>query len=170
MGSLAAGFVAACALGVSAYTAYLQRQQVRAQVWPRILSNISAGDQGLRFRLQNRGVGPAIIKSRITTMDGVRVQTWGEFLARAGLQGEVTSSRVSQTGAEHVLAPGEDWTYFALPPGGKQPKVSNLRVQITVCYCSIYDECFVTVDDATRDVKVCAEAGTFQPQAWDKQH
>ena len=49
-GNIAAGFSAACALAVSAYTAYLQRQQVKAQVWPILAWGLSAtiddgGDQ-----------------------------------------------------------------------------------------------------------------------------
>ena len=41
-GNVAAGFSAGCALALSAYTAYLQRQQVKAQVWPILTWGFSA--------------------------------------------------------------------------------------------------------------------------------
>ena len=55
-----ATFVGRCALCVSGYTAYMQRQQVRAMVWP-ILEFIGSNDPNIHLTLANKGVGPAII-------------------------------------------------------------------------------------------------------------
>src|SRR5205807_9429834 len=59
-----ATFVGLCALCVSGYTAYIQRQQVRAAVWP-ILQFDSSNAPDIHFTLANKGVGPAIIRNVI---------------------------------------------------------------------------------------------------------
>jgi hypothetical protein len=59
-----ATFVGLCALCVSGYTAYVQRQQVRAAVWP-ILDFGSGNAPDIHFTLANKGVGPAIIRNVI---------------------------------------------------------------------------------------------------------
>ena len=51
------GFLALC---VSSYTAYMQRQQVRAAVWP--ILEFDSNNGPIQFTLANKGVGPAIIK------------------------------------------------------------------------------------------------------------
>ncbi len=50
-----ATFVGVCALCVSGYTAYMQRQQVRAAVW-RILEFDSSNAPDIHFTLANKGV------------------------------------------------------------------------------------------------------------------
>jgi hypothetical protein len=55
-----ATLIALLAVCVAGYTAYMQRQQVRAAVWPILEFDSSNGP--IRFTLANKGVGPAIIK------------------------------------------------------------------------------------------------------------
>jgi hypothetical protein len=54
-GAVIATFVGTLALCVSAYTAYMQHQQVRAAVWPVLEFDSSNGP--IRFTLANKGVG-----------------------------------------------------------------------------------------------------------------
>src|SRR6266478_9506739 len=68
-----ATFVGLCALCVSGYTAYIQRQQVRAAVWP-ILQFGSSNAPDIHFTLANKGVGPAIIRNVIVKVDGQPVK------------------------------------------------------------------------------------------------
>jgi len=51
------------------YTAYMQRQQVRAAVWP-ILEFASSNGPDIHFTLANKGVGPAIIRNVVVMVDG----------------------------------------------------------------------------------------------------
>jgi hypothetical protein len=55
------------AVSVAAYTAYMQRQQVRAAVWP--ILEFDSGNGPIHFTLANKGVGPAIIKHVIVKVD-----------------------------------------------------------------------------------------------------
>ena len=77
-GAVVATLVGVCALFVSGYTAYVQRQQVRAAVWP-ILEFESSNTPDIHFTLSNKGVGPAIIRHVTVTVDGKPVKFPGFF-------------------------------------------------------------------------------------------
>jgi hypothetical protein len=72
--AIIATLVGLCALCVSAYTAYVQRQQVRAAVRPILEFDSSNGP--IQFILANKGVGPAIIRHVILKVDGQPVRNW----------------------------------------------------------------------------------------------
>src|SRR5438552_8737433 len=76
-----ATFVGFLALCVSGYTAYVQRQQVRAAVWP-ILVFDRRNATDIHFTLANKGVGPAIIRHVIVEVDGKPVRNWKEALEK----------------------------------------------------------------------------------------
>src|SRR5207248_11423159 len=69
------------ALSVSGYTAYVQRQQVRAAVWP-ILVIYSSNEPVIHFTLDNKGVGLEIIRHVMVNVDSHRVKNWYEVLHR----------------------------------------------------------------------------------------
>src|SRR5256885_9301723 len=73
-----ATFIALLAVCVSGYTAYMQRQQVRAAVWPILEFDTSNGP--IQFTLANKGVGPAFIRHVIVRVDDQPVRTWYEVL------------------------------------------------------------------------------------------
>src|SRR5678816_3617192 len=79
--ALIATFVGLCALCVSGYTAYMQRQQVRAMVWP-ILEFDSSNDPNIHWTLTNKGVGPAIIRHVMVKFDNQPVTDWVEVLEK----------------------------------------------------------------------------------------
>src|SRR6266705_7080886 len=72
------GFLALC---VSAYTAHVQRQQVRAAVWP-ILYFDSTNAPDIHFTLANKGVGPAIIRHVSVKVDDQPVRNWREAMEK----------------------------------------------------------------------------------------
>ena len=75
-----ATFIALLAVCVAGYTAYMQRQQVRAAVWPILEFDSSNGP--IRFTLANKGVGPAIIKHVILKVDDQPVKNWAGVLEK----------------------------------------------------------------------------------------
>ena len=90
--AISAVLIGLVAVVVAACTALLQREQVRAQVWPRLLM-YNAGAAG-KFHIANKGIGPAIIRSVRVEIDGRPVRNRGQALERLGLQdpGQVYSS------------------------------------------------------------------------------
>src|SRR4029079_13656542 len=74
-----ATFIALLAVCVAGYTAYMQRQQVRAAVWP-IREFDSSNGPDIHFTVSNKGVGPEIIGHVIVKVDGQPVKNWNEVL------------------------------------------------------------------------------------------
>src|SRR5438477_11816638 len=105
-----ATLVGVCALCVSGYTAYMQRQQVRAAVWP-ILEFYSSNAPDIHFTLANKGVGPAIIRTVIVKVDGQPVKNWYEVLDKPVGPGQHPGSESDMSG--RVFAAGEATTLFA---------------------------------------------------------
>jgi hypothetical protein len=145
-----ATLVGLCALCVSAYTAYVQRQQVRAAVWP-ILEFDSSNTPDIHFTLGNKGVGPAIIRHVIVKVDGQPVENWREVLEIFLGPGEHPASESDMSG--HVFAAGESMTIFTPFESAGKPlafdksnplwvKMNNDRNRVTVeiCYCSTLGE------------------------------
>ena len=147
-----ATLVGLCALCVSAYTAHVQRQQVRAAVWP-ILEFDSSNAPDIHFTLANKGVGPAIIRHVIVRVDGQQVRNWKEALGRILGPGEHLFSESDMSG--HVFAAGESMTPLTLRDPENNPlnfdksnplwvkmNKDRLRVSVEICYCSTLDECW----------------------------
>ncbi len=146
LAAVIAAFVGLLALCVSGYTAYLQRQQVRAQVWPYLETGISSSRRGVS--LSNKGVGPALIRSAQVLVDGNPQRNWPAVFRALGLNfehhipcstinGVVISAndRIDQL----VFPSAEDFNAYA-----KQAA----RVELNVCYCSTLGECWTYRDTA----------------------
>jgi len=148
-----ATFVGLCALCVSGYTAYIQRQQVRAAVWP-ILQFDSSNAPDIHFTLANKGVGPAIIRNVIVKVDGQPVKNWYEVLDKLVGPGQHPGSESDMSG--RVFAAGETTTVFTpFDPATGKPfafdksnplwvKMNKERERVTVeiCYSSTLGECW----------------------------
>jgi len=136
---------------VSGYTAYVQRQQVRAAVWP-ILEFDSSNTPDIHFTLANKGVGPAIIRHVIVMVDGQPVRNWREAVERILGPGYLASESDMSF---HVFAAGESRTVFTPRDPENNPlnfdksnplwvkmNKERLRVSVEICYCSTLGECW----------------------------
>jgi hypothetical protein len=150
-GAVIATLVGLCALCVSAYTAYVQRQQVRAAVWP--ILEFDSSNAPIHFILANKGVGPAIIRHVIVKVDGQPVRNWKEALQRIMGPGEHLGSESDMSG--RVFAAGESTTVFTPHDAENNPlnfdksnplwvkmNKDRLRVSVEICYCSTLGECW----------------------------
>ena len=141
------GFLALC---ISGYTAYMQRQQVRAAVWP-ILEFDSSNQPDIHLTLSNKGVGPAIIKHVIVTFDDQPVRNWNEALEKMLGPGKHNYSESDMH--DHVLSAGESMTVFTPRDPENNPiaydrsnplwmkmNKDRFRVTVQICYCSTLGE------------------------------
>jgi hypothetical protein len=147
-----ATFIALLAVSVAGYTAYMQRQQVRAAVWP-ILEFDSSNGPDIHFTLSNKGVGPAIIRHVIVKVDGQPVRNWNETLDKFLGPGKHRFSESDMSG--HVLAPNESMTVFTPhdPEGNALTDRSNPlwveinkdrgRISVEICYSSTLGDCWI---------------------------
>ena len=150
--AIIATFVGFLALCVSAYTAYMQRQQVRAAVWP-ILEFDSSNAPDIHFTLANKGVGPALIRHVIVKVDDQPVKNWREAMEKLLGPGELLFSESDMNG--HALAPNESMTVVTLRDANNNPLVydksnplwvtmnkERFRLTAEICYCSTLGECW----------------------------
>jgi len=146
-----ATLVGLCALCVSAYTAHVQRQQVRAAVWPILEFDSSNGP--IQFTLANKGVGPAIIKHVSVKVDDQPVKNWAEVLEKILGPGYHPGEESDMSG--RVFSAGESMNVFTphgeannpIPFEKSNPLWAKLntgrsRVTVEICYCSTLDECW----------------------------
>ena len=155
LAAITSGFVGAVALATSVYGAYLgrqtvelQRQQVRAQVWPKIVTRTAMEGDQFTVYMSNRGAGPAIISRLRMLVDGAPTRTWSEFARKL-----VGDTRM-KIGPEvlTILAPGQEIVFIHGPmDAGAKMQAERRRMRIEVCYCSTLDEC-TTQNDAMDDV------------------
>ena len=158
-----AALVGLLALCVSGYTAWLQGQQVRAQVWPYLETGISGSKRELI--LVNKGVGPALIRSVQIYVDGKPQHNWDAVYASLGLKFEhrppySTVNSVVLSAGEHIdqvlFHDSDDFNLYA-----KQAS----RVEMRLCYCSTMKECWVRDErekDSTRitkEIETCPARG-----------
>ena len=146
-----ATFIALLAVCVAGYTAYMQRQQVRAAVWP-ILEFDSSNGPDIHFTLSNKGVGPAIIRHVIVKVDDQPVKNWNALLDKLIGQGTRRFSESDMNG--HVLAPNESMIVFTPhdPEGKPLTDRSNPlwmemnkdrgRISVEICYASTLGDCW----------------------------
>lgn len=173
-----ATFIGLLAVSVAGYTAYMQRQQVRAAVWP-ILEFDTSNGPDIHFTVSNKGVGPAIIRHVIVKVDGQPVKNWNELLDKFLGPGQHRYSESDITG--HVFAAGESMDVFTPrdPQGNALKDRSNPlwvemnkdrgRVSVEICYSSTLGECWILragglAPGKTTETRRCPtpSANTFQ--------
>jgi hypothetical protein len=146
-----ATLIALLAVCVGAYTAYMQRQQVRAAVWPILEFGSSNGP--IQFTLANKGVGPAIIRNVVVKVDGEAVKNWAEVLEKILGPGKHPGEESDMRG--HVFSAGESMNVFTPYDSNNNPLAfdrsnplwvqmndDRFRVTVELCYCSTLGECW----------------------------
>lgn len=166
--TFASGFVAVLALLLSAYTAYIQRQQMKAQVWPNITADSSTSLEDppeYSLKVKNRGAGPAILRSMRVSVAGKDVANWAEWLREMAKQQKQPLNAPlpkmdSVVGS--VLTPGEDFEVFE----ARSAQIAALTLAdeettMQICYCSVQEDCWVferppgSTPGTTMSVRAC---------------
>jgi hypothetical protein len=149
--TLVATLIALLAVCVAGYTAYMQRQQVRAAVWPILEFDSSNGP--IRFTLANKGVGPAIIKHVVVKVDDQPVKNWAEVLEKIlgpgyhpGEESDMSGRVFAADESMNVFTP-HDEAQNPIPFDKSNPLWEKLdtgrgRVTVEICYCSTLGECW----------------------------
>ena len=179
LSSLFAVAVSLLALALGAYQARLMnlqtglmQTQARASVWPYLSIGYSLSDEGEKrgytWEINNDGVGPARIESVTLSLDGKPLHTWNEVFHVLFGDAKVFASYNKIYGK--VLPPNtnRETTIEALRIEDiEQAKIlykAQSRFDMTICYCSVYDECWIARRDTpdVQSVERCDTAGTVQ--------
>lgn len=144
--------IAVCALVATLWQEASSREHNRLSVRPilDIVIGLASDSSPAGVSLENRGVGPAIIRtSNVFRGDApigsISTNTWNKFLIDTGVGSDgITISRISPG---TVMAPGA-----SLPLIRVQNDEDTVRtkladavsaLQLKICYCSVYEECWV---------------------------
>ncbi|PEN14811.1 hypothetical protein CRI94_00505 [Longibacter salinarum] len=147
--ALSAVLIGVCGLFVSLYETSLMRQEQRAEVWPRVTLGFTINDTLVTFIAENAGVGPARVQSAEVRHNDSTVANWGELMRRT-LSGPLSVNSSVNLVNGRVMSP-EKRVEFATFDFRDEEEAAALsesifdgKTDIRACYCSVYDECWVT--------------------------
>ena len=144
--ALLAVLISTLTLFVYIRQANIMQDQQRTSVWPYVEVLPSWGPHGLYLVAENKGVGPALVKDVIMTLDGKRI---GDLDSVFLLAMDTTFTEYGYSTLNgRVLAAGEKIQVFQIdnPEVGDQVRAALMRkkFEYEVCYCSIYEDCWTS--------------------------
>lgn len=133
----------------SIYSAYVDREYARASVWPRLEIFRSASGNSFSYGVNNSGTGPALIKYARVQYDSTFVKTWNEIDVFKNIRQSHFSNR--------TLPPQKDITPVSYKGADAQSLIeADKLISIELCYCSIYEECWmINRDNRPIEVEAC---------------
>lgn len=146
LAAVIATLVGMLALLVAGYTAWIQRQQVRAQVWPSLLWVTM--DAESRYVWMNKGVGPALVNSVEVRVDGKPQPGWREVFQALGLERPAYGT---STLVDNVIAAGETLPWLVFYDNNDLTtfrRAAEGRLAFRVCYCSTLGDCWINDSSA----------------------
>jgi hypothetical protein len=155
LAALIAALIGVFALLVSGYTAYIQRQQVRAQVWPHLL--VGNYDPERSIGVLNKGVGPAIVRTVQVWVDDKPQRSWKQVFETLG---QPTNGFLVSTISGNVISAGERVVAINVNDETAYRNFRNelgKRFGIEICYCSTLGECW-NYSDRTQGVRASDDA------------
>jgi hypothetical protein len=152
---LAALFVSFVSILIAWYSASVEAEMARqngrmveASSLPYVQLYSSSGADHFQLQAANSGIGPAEIHSVMVLVDGQPVRNLEELLkACCGVVQRGSVGRSTLTGL--MIGAGQTLDYVSAGPSspaavrGLNQKFSDRRLETRVCYCSVFEECWV---------------------------
>jgi hypothetical protein len=150
--ALAATLVSIMSLAVYIFQAQLMMEQQHTSVWPYVewtTTYINDDNQEFYISVINKGVGPALVKDTRLYLDGkvYKYNDYKGFLKNLLGEGRSDSLWILYSVVDNrVMAPGEEVKIFHVKSwrGKRIPVVDYKRYKYTLCYCSVYKDCWTT--------------------------
>jgi hypothetical protein len=151
---------------------------VQAQSWP-YLEYVSSntGNDGapeIDVMVRNAGVGPAKVESFAISYDGKPVKGWAQLIAaccvpegtprdKIDLPALTDNRMISGKLISRVLRASDSLTLLHLPKTDANAPLwtrldgARFKLQLSICYCSVFDECWISDLRSTtqQPVKTC---------------
>lgn len=147
--ALSAIFVSIATLAVYMYQANIMQNQLHTSVWPYVQWSYSNVGKEFYLVVENKGIGPALIKSTRMTLDGNEMGSNSDLFKTLLGNSEFDFINSSVNGT--VISPGEKVELFHIYDSASAKKLDSLIIQssshkfkYTVCYCSVYGDCWTT--------------------------
>lgn len=156
--TLAAIFVSLCALAVSVYQSYIFKNQQYATVWPYLEPRVEYTNNKFELFIQNKGTGPAILQNMKINLDGKDYVDYQLLLKDLlHVTDDAFKSMSISFNSKQVLSAGERVEVFTAEVKDSINIVSDFpqRTVLTICYCSIFGDCWKYVDGKVTKIKKC---------------
>ncbi len=155
--ALCATFVSIATLAVYIYQARvmisqaeIMRSQQHASVWPYLETLTTTAVSSDKpdeayFEVENKGIGPAIVKEVVIKVDGVVMKDNNELFE--SLIGKTDTLSISTNAVRNrVVASGEKIRAFHIVGDELVKKFAiafqKQKFEYIICYCSVYDNCW----------------------------
>lgn len=152
LAAVIAALVGLLALIVAGYTAYIQRQQVRAQVWPYLVMGSNNADGRYEVFVENKGVGPAIVQSVQVFAKGKPVAGWNQMMKSFAFKPKERYFQSTLNGM--VLSPDDTrhWIRFqdAADVVAFLTDWQRYEIQVRICYSSSLGDNWLLVQGLSR--------------------
>ncbi len=152
--ALAAVVLSVCGLFIAIYEAALIRREQRASVWPYLEVGASVEASRFEIRVRNTGVGPARVHAAAVSVEGETVSDWADLLRRAGSDAEEPGFYYSLIRGRVLPRDSESEVIFRVTDASGEAASALIeslsremmagRLDVTVCYCSVYEECWTS--------------------------
>lgn len=152
--ALAALVVSLTAVIVGIYEASLQRAHDRAEVWPRLeVSTWTSDTAGASLRVDNTGLGPALVNYVSVSVDGRLQSNWPSVLKAAF--GDSVPASGHSTVLGHALRPGDQHTMVHISASSLPSNFwdSVGRITVRVCYSSVFGDSWMVSDTLGKSSK-----------------
>jgi hypothetical protein len=156
--ALSAIFVSLATLVVYIYQARIMikqaeimQSQQHISVWPHLESTTAVTSTNgvpseAYFEIENKGIGPAIVKKVVMKVDGEIMKNNNELFKT--LVGSDTLNISTTSVLNRVIAPGEKIRAFhvVVPELITQFAISiqKKKFEFIICYCSVYNDCWIS--------------------------
>ena len=161
--AIASMALALASLWFSMYQGSAIRQHQRMSVRPWLWIDFRFDDSGAGFALMRMGTGPARIQSFEVFVDGKPQSDWTAAMSALGLP-EDSDYHFSVPIPGILYMPGSDLTLFWVKHGPAAVLMMErfARLDIVVCYCSLYDECWRVIHSRNNQVQSCTPLSNVQ--------
>jgi len=132
---------------VGIYSASIDRAYARASIWPRLEMYENSANKTFSYGITNSGNGPALIKYVTVTHNKKPIKHWSDIPNFP----QITQSYINS----RILAPQK--TVMPLKADKKGFEIIrkiDKDMTITICYCSIYDECWLTTKEENKPTPI----------------
>lgn len=149
--SLLALAVSVFALAIGTWQTRLMQSQARASVWPYLTIGYTYSNNvdinGFIWTIDNNGVGPARVQSVTLSLDDKPTRHWDEVLAAFGVPKRPSMATTSLAGAVIPPSLNRETTIAAIRVHNRELaalfKEAVGRFRMEICYCSVYDDCWI---------------------------
>jgi hypothetical protein len=166
--SLSSALIALCALALTIYQAYLQRQFQRVSAKPKLLITLYHAKDGVGYYFGNGGLGPLTLKTFEVAVDGKPQRDWGEMCQALGVVPGPDYSYVNPRPGT-VIKPDQIRKLFWIDNGPRSEDFfsKSSRISMKACYCSLFDECWQVEERSQPPNRVdsCLTPFSFSPSA-----